>query len=226
MITKLLYLEDACRLSCEADILQVILEESLAKIVLDQTVFYPQGGGQPSDKGLIKNDKVTFEVQAVSNEEGIVFHKGTFIRGDSFTSGERVRLEVNAELRNLHNRNHTAGHLVDYALYNLGFKLISGKAYHFPQGPYVEYLGTLEQDEREQLQPVLEKAVNDLVQLALPVTIMLIDNDPKKRAMVINNYQPILCGGTHVLNTNDIGHITIRKVKNEKGNLRVSYAVI
>ena len=34
------------------------------------------------------------------------------------------------------------------------------------------------------------------------------------------------CGGTHVINTKDIGYITIRKIKNEKGNLRVSYAVI
>ncbi|MCL4361816.1 hypothetical protein M1446_05675 [Candidatus Dependentiae bacterium] len=116
--------------------------------------------------------------------------------------------------------------MIDYALHNLGYKLISSKAYHFPQGPYVEYQGTLEQAEREQLQTKLEKAVNDLVEQALPVKITLIDNDSKKRAMIVNDFQPILCGGTHVLNTKDIGHITIRKIKNEKGNLRVSYAVV
>jgi len=226
MITKLLYLEDMCRLNCDAHVLQIIPEDNFNKIVVEQTVFYPQGGGQPSDKGIISNNNVIFCVESVFNENGTIFHKGIFTQGYHFNIGDVVELEVNAELRNLHNRNHTAGHLVDYALFNLGYNLISHKAYHFPQGPYVEYQGTLEQDEREQLQSKLEIAVNELAQQALSVNIMLVDNDPKKRVMMISSYPPILCGGTHVLNTKDIGHISIRKIKNEKGNLRVSYAVV
>lgn len=99
------------------------------------------------------------------------------------------------------------------------------KAYHFPQGPYVEYATTLEQDMREKLVKELEQAVNALVQQALPVKITLLDTNPERRAMFIDTYQPILCGGTHVVNTGDIGYVTIRKIKNEKGNLRVSYVV-
>ena len=226
MNTKLLYLEDMCKLKSDAHIVHINQEDGLDRIVVDQTVFYPQGGGQPSDKGSIKNDNSVFDVQGVFNEDGTIFHKGTFSQGAPFTVGETVQLEVDPQLRDLHNKNHTAGHLVDYALYNLGYNLISGKAYHFPQGPYVEYQGTLEQHEREALIPKLEKAVNDLIEQALPVHITRIDNDPKKRAMSVDTYQPILCGGTHVLNTKDIGHVTIRKIKNEKGNIRVSYAVI
>lgn len=226
MATKLLYLEDMGTLKSEACIEKIIHDDGINKIIVDQTVFYPQGGGQPSDKGFIKNDHSIFDVQSVSNEDGTVFHKGIFIQGNSFDTGEPVKLEVNAELRNLHNKNHTAGHLIDYALYNLGYTLVSSKAYHFPQGPYVEYHGTLEQNEREQLQAKLEIAVNDLVLQKLPVKITCIDNDPKKRAMIVSDYPSILCGGTHVLNTKDVGHITIRKIKNEKGNLRVSYAVV
>ena len=189
MSTRLLYLENMCQLTCEAHVIKTVHEDGLDKIILDQTVFYPQGGGQPSDKGTIKNSEALFEVQGVSCEDGIAYHKGTFQHG-SFAPGVRVELQVDAKLRTLYNKNHTAGHLIDYALSNLGYSLVSGKAYHFPQGPYVEYQGTLEQAEREALQINLEKAVNDLVQQALPVTITFLDNDPKRRAMIVHNYAP------------------------------------
>lgn len=225
MPTQLLYLQDMCKLNCQAHVVEIIQDADAQKVVLDKTVFYPQGGGQPADKGTIQNQETTFDVQSAFNENGTVYHKGTFQSG-SFTPGTVVEVHVDPQVRALHNKNHTAGHLIDYGLANLGYSLVSGKAYHFPQGPYVEYEGTLEQAEREQLQVSLEKAVNELVQQGLPVIITLLENNPNKRAMLVEGYAPILCGGTHVVNTKDIGYITIRKIKNEKGNLRVSYAVI
>lgn len=224
-MTKLLYLDDMCRLHADARVVDVIQEPESVVLVLDQTVFYPQGGGQPSDKGSIKNDHATFDVQSVSMQDGTVLHKGVFTHGAPFNVRDAVVLNVDPDVRHLHNRNHTAGHLIDYALESLGYAFTPHKAYHFPQGPYVEYCATMEQPEREQLQAALERAVNDLVQQDVPVSINLIDNDPKKRAMSIEGRQPILCGGTHVLSTAAVGHVTIRKIKNEKGNLRVSYAV-
>lgn len=214
-----------CKLNCQAHVVEIIQDVDTQKVVLDQTVFYPQGGGQPADRGTIKNQETTFDVQGAFNENGIVYHKGTFQTG-SFAPGTVVEVQVDPQVRALHNKNHTAGHLIDYALETLGYSLTSVKAYHFPQGPYVEYEETLEQAERERLQISLEKAVNELVHQELPVIITLLKNDPSKRAMLIEGYTPIFCGGTHVLNTKDIGHITIRKIKNEKGHLRVSYAVI
>ncbi|HVW99594.1 MAG TPA: alanine--tRNA ligase-related protein [Candidatus Babeliaceae bacterium] len=225
MKTRLIYLENVCQLDGKAQIIDIISGTDGQKIVLDQTVFYPQGGGQPSDKGTISNDNASFDVQHVILDEGIAYHSGSFKHGH-FSKGEQVELHVDLGLRNLHNKNHTAGHLIDYALTNLGYSLAAGKAYHFPQGPYVEYQRTLEQHEREQLQRNLESEVNRLIQEELPVTITLLDNDPLKRVMLVNSYPPILCGGTHVLNTRDIGQVIIRKIKNEKGNLRVSYAVL
>lgn len=225
MNTKLLYLTDMCTLRCDARITRVIQEGELSAVVIDQTVFYPQGGGQPSDKGTITHDTSTFTVEKVYQENDEVIHAGTFTAGNVFDEGNIVHLRVDPELRNLNSRNHTAGHVIDYAMYNLGYRLPQAKAYHFPQGPYVEYQGTLEQEERDQLVGKLEQEVNRLVAEALPVIITFIDNDPHKRAMIVQGYEPILCGGTHVTNTKDVGHVTIRKIKNEKGSLRVSYAV-
>jgi len=224
MATRLLYLENMCQLQCQAHVLEVIQDGDIYKIVVDQTTFYPQGGGQPADRGVIQNEQAVFAVQGVSLENAIAYHKGIFERG--FLSLQSiVEVIVDPQVRALHNKNHTAGHLIDYALANLGYSFVSGKAYHFPQGPYVEYGGTLEQQQREQLAPALEKAAQEIIDQELPVTISLLGNDPNKRAMQVTGYPPILCGGTHVLNTKEIGHITIRKIKNEKGNLRISYAV-
>lgn len=127
MQTRLLYLEDMCTLTCEAHVIKVVQEGEENKVILDQTVFYPQGGGQPSDKGTIKNAQALFDVQGVSIEDGVVYHKGAFQDG-SFAQDADVTVQVDPALRALHNRNHTVGHLINYALYNLGYSLVSGKA--------------------------------------------------------------------------------------------------
>ncbi len=222
-ITQLLYLQDMAILDCSACILDVLQGEPCV-VILDRTVFYPQGGGQPSDKGIIRSPHASFEVQKVVVENGIALHYGIFTQG-VFSQQEVVDMQVSPAIRNLHNKNHSAGHLIDYALLSLGYSLISGKGYHFPQGPYVQYQGTLEQNEREALLPRLEDTVNVIASRSLPISVSLQENDPERRIMTVQGYAPILCGGTHVINTQDIGHITIRKIKNEKGYLRVSYSV-
>ncbi len=222
--THLHYLHDMGQLSCKAHVVHVTKDDEMYSVVLNETVFYPQGGGQPSDLGTMQSDRALFNVLHVSIEDGVVYHKGTF-KEAPFTKGDKVELNVDASLRALHSRIHTAGHVIDYALSNLGYSLISGKGYHFPQGPYVEYRGTLEQSERDALVPRLEQAANSLVKAELKTSIKFIDNDLKRRSLVIDNFPPFLCGGTHVLTTKDIGHILIRKIKNDKGNIRVSYAI-
>lgn len=224
-MAKLLYLEDMNVLHCHLKIKEIISQDDRSKIIiLDQTVFYPQGGGQPSDKGIIVNEQAKFEVQTVFKHADLIYHEGNYLTG-FFIPGQKVELFVDKELRTLHNKNHTAGHLIDCALYNLKYFFEPIKAYHFPQGPYVEYKGTIEQSEKEILVVLLEQEVNKLIQQSLSITITLINNDSEKRAMIINSYEPIFCGGTHVSNTSEVGHVKIRKIKNEKGNLRVSYAV-
>lgn len=234
MSTLLIYLNDMYKYQTKANILNILepidkfetINQDKYSIILDQTIFYPQAGGQPSDKGFIKSNNGIFQVESVYFKDGIVYHNGIFLKG-SFNNTEQVNLEVDQNLRELHNKNHSAGHLIDYALDNLGYKFEPVKAYHFPAGPYVEYKGILSEVERKNLQEKLESEVNNLVKASLNIKIGLLDNDPNKRIMFIEkeNYTPILCGGTHVKNTSDIKEIKIRKIKNEKGNLRVSYLV-
>jgi Ser-tRNA(Ala) deacylase AlaX len=79
-------------------------------VLVDSTVFYPQGGGQPADTGVISAGGGTrFIVDDVRMKDGVVFHYGRFEdAGDGcnsgFSEGQSVSLEVDAERRNLNSR--------------------------------------------------------------------------------------------------------------------------
>jgi len=85
-------------------------------LILDSTCFYPEGGGQVGDKGIIRRSGVTFEVTDTQmNQFFIVSHRGRFT-GGIFDAGAEVDLEVNESLRDQTRRNHTATHLLHAAL--------------------------------------------------------------------------------------------------------------
>jgi len=209
-------------------------------VILNQTIFYPQGGGQPYDKGLIKNNDNIFVVEEVRFKDDTVYHIGFFQKG-SFEADSPVMLHVDKERRIFNSRNHTAGHLIDIAMRTLGINSIPTKGYHFPKGAYVEYEGTLDAAERDTLQTTLEKAISDLIKQAIPITTAIVDRDKlttiayyvpdyipdnkPSRVMIVQKYPAIPCGGTHVQNTKKVGSVIINKIKNKKGNLRISYSI-
>ena len=78
-MTKLLYVDDMCKLNCKAHIIEVRQDADATALILDQTVFYPQGGGQPADKGIAQNDTTQFQVQGVSKDGEQVLHKGVLV---------------------------------------------------------------------------------------------------------------------------------------------------
>ena len=237
--TKLFYLNHMYDYEAEAILLDIVTADETIALILDQTIFYPQSGGQPSDTGIITQNNAEFDVEKVIFNEGTVQHLGKIKKGN-FTIGSPVNLVINQKLRTLHSAYHTAGHLIDYALANLGYTLRSARAYHFPQEAYVEYEGTLEQNVREELIVMLQAEVNKLITQSLPVFMHEYTKDEflqqsknlpdtsmdwPLRFMVISNYEPIMCGGTHLSNTNEVGKVIIRKIKNASGKLRVSYEI-
>lgn len=241
--THLLYMETTALVLDNTQIVEFCtLDNGKSVIVLDSTIFYPQGGGQPYDQGLIKNNKGgIFEVQEVRFVEGMVHHIG-IVQNGIFEKGMIVQCEVNSERRMLHSLIHSGGHVVDIGLYNLGFKLTPSKGYHFPDGPYIEYCETMDnEDDRHQLKERLQKEVNDLISASYPVHIKLVErtvledmakyipanipvNKPL-RAMIINSFPAIPCGGTHVESTGQFKAVTIESIKNVKGKLRIRYSV-
>lgn len=118
--------------------------DGLFDVITEETIFYPQGGGQPADNGFIENAEGRFVVKDVRlDQTGLVHHYGLFERG-SFTAGQEVELRVDSERRLQNSKLHSAGHLVDCVVSQMKLPLVPGKGYHFPGGSYVEYEGNIE----------------------------------------------------------------------------------
>ena len=239
--TELIYMTDMHQHEAQAKVVDIInWQDGCLAVILDQTIFYPQGGGQPYDIGFIKTSSTNFKVEEVRFKDGIVYHIGSLINGE-LRKGDSVFLSVDEARRAYNSKNHTAGHVIDIAMSNVGMKLTPGRGYHFPEGAYVEYLGPLDEQERERLFPILQKEVDAIIAQKLPVSVQMVSaeqlqemaqfvpdyipKDKPSRVMIIKGYYAIPCGGTHVANVQEIGSLKIEKIKNKKGNVRISYSI-
>ena len=125
-------------------------------------------------------------------------------------------------------RLHSGGHLLDMAVNKLELGWTPGKGYHYPEGPYIEYDGNFEESEKENLRVKIETVANEIINQGIFTTIKFMPdqqvNDKPSRVVMYGDFS-IPCGGTHVANLKDIGHLSIRKISNKKGLIRVAYQV-
>jgi len=238
MSTKLLYLENMHDLTCTAYVDRVEQKDGRSVVYLDQTIFYPQGGGQPYDTGTIETEDTKFNVEEGRFIEGEVLHIGYF-EGRPFIQGEDVHCQIDAERRQLHKRLHSAGHVLDMAVTKLGYDWIPGKGYHFPDGPYVEYAGSLEGLDKDEVISQLNKTMADLIASNPTTEVKFVtleelhklcrhvpDNLPVGkpiRAVMYGDFA-VPCGGTHVAALKDIGRVHIRKIKGGDV-IKISYEI-
>lgn len=235
-MTKLNYFDNAYLFESEAIFVEIKENEKGKAVILDETIFYPQGGGQPADKGeIIFGDKI-FAVNDVRlDETGIVWHFGEFKNGE-FKQGDKVILKIDKDRRILNTKLHFAGHLLDCAVSKMGIEnLKPTKGFHFPDGSYVEYDGIIENS--AEIIPILQKNIDELIAQNLQVERK--DLSPEeaqskgvlapagKSARVINfaGFSICGCGGTHVNNASEIDKIIIRKIKFNQGKTKITYSV-
>jgi len=238
--TKLKYLEDSYLLNDHAAIIDVNKDEKGNDvIILDQTIFYPQGSGQPYDQGIIKNENAEMKINEVRFFEGKVHHIGQMIKG-IFSLEDKVNLIVDETRRSFNRRNHTAGHLIDIAIKTIG-EFTPVKGFHFPEGAYVEYQGVIDESKREEIKAKIQQEVDKIIASNLGVVCQLTSIDelrnlcdfvpewlPKDkpiRIVKIGDYKAHPCGGTHVRLTGEIKKMTIEKISSKKGNTRISYKI-
>lgn len=237
-MTRLRYLEDMERIELETKVTAVERQDGRTVISLEETIFYPQGGGQPFDQGMIVSPRGRFRVEEVRFAEGVVRHTGMFMEG-SIGAGDRVTCLVDAARRMEHSRIHSAGHVVDMAVNALNLAWTPGKGYHFPDGPYVEYAGSLETD-ADQLRSAMMARCNELLHRGIQTRVQFVSADEMRRIckfvpdnlpankparIVFYGDFGVPCGGTHVARLSDIGSMTIRKLKKTRDGIRVSYEV-
>ncbi|KAF3480900.1 threonyl/alanyl tRNA synthetase [Arthroderma uncinatum] len=221
-------------------------------VVTEQTIFHPQGGGQPSDVGVITAPSGTsFTVAAVrmdTVQDGQVLHLGRFSTAsstDNFTPGEIVQQAIDVDKRELYSRLHTAGHVLGSAVRHLLEKEIDGfdelKASHFPDSAACEFKGLIEGKWKAPIQ----KKLDEFLAAGMPVEVEWWDEDdfrtrgleklipdrslvpPGEKFRVVNivGAEVYPCGGTHVDTTDLCGPTTVKKISRSKGTSRVSYTV-
>jgi Ser-tRNA(Ala) deacylase AlaX len=232
-MTKLLYLQDTYLFESTASILKIETDDMWKYIVLDQTIFYPQWWGQPSDSWEISLWENNFHITKCKlSPDGVVHHYGTYSNWELHV-WDSVYLTVDSEVRFLNARNHSAWHLLDVAIHELWYSesLAPTKWYHFSQGAYVEY--EWEFDELpEMFISQIEKKMNELIEQNISISIKyegLWDLEAPQwktpRYVYFEWYTWCGCWGTHVKKSWEIGWVSLRKVKYKKWVLRVSYEV-
>jgi len=242
--TAPLYWQDTYAFEANGKVISVSdAEKNLKCVILDKTIFYPQGGGQPFDTGsIISADGAKFNVQDVRSKASQVLHLGTFEENRQFKEGEEVKLQIDKEKRILHAKLHSGGHLLDVALMNVGqTQLEPGKGHHFPGGSYVEYKGTIPAEQREEVKKKVEFEIERLISAGSDVKVVMVEYDQIKdfcgnvpeylpkgqpaRIVTLVGKMACPCGGTHVKNIKEIGSVKVRKFVVKSGTTRVSYDV-
>ncbi len=230
-MTEELFREDSYLKSCTATVTSV----SANGVVLDKTVFYPTGGGQPGDTGTLRlasGDALSVINTQKGETAGTVVH--VLEDGATLPSvGDTVEAEINWERRHKHMRMHTALHLlcalVDGQI--TGAQVGEAKSridFNISESPDKAKLGENLKAMIEAAHPVTIGSVTDEELDANPDLVRSMSVQPPRgtgRVRTVNvegvDFQP--CGGTHVKCTDEIGAMRIGKIENKgKQNRRIN----
>ena len=204
-------------------------EKTAADIILENTPFYAEKGGQVGDTGTITADGMKFEVKdTVYPTPELIIHRGTIING-TIREGDHVLAEVDEERRKNIQRHHTATHLLQEALTRvLGKHVRQAGSLVTPTFLRFDFnhFAPMTIDQIRQVENIVYEQV--LKNLSVMTTLMSLDEAKKSgaralfdekygnivRVLDISGFSTELCGGTHVKHTGDIGLV---KIINEEG---------
>ncbi len=216
-------------LSCQGQILHLVTldeeknnlsEGEEGYLVVDQTVFYPEGGGQVGDQGYISASGAGAEVTDTFRlPGGAIVHQIKVVQG-RLEKGMQVVLEVDAGRRWDTARNHSATHLLHKALKEvLGVHVQQSGSFVAPEKLRFDF-SHFQGLSLQELQDV-EKLVNEQILNSLPVETVETSYDEalkmgaialfgekyteNVRVVSIGEFSKELCGGTHVNNSSEIG---------------------
>jgi misacylated tRNA(Ala) deacylase len=233
-MTELLYLHDSYLREFDATVTSVDGQT----VTLDQTAFFPSGGGQPSDAGLLRWPGGEARVSDVKKDGASVRHE---IEGAVPSEGQTVHGVLDWDRRFAIMRHHSALHVLVGAVYHLFGALVTGGAI-YPDRARMDFsLEDLNKDRVAAIEAEANRVIgehrrilvrfvtreeferSDLTRLArnlLPPEIREV------RVIEIEGFDAQADGGTHVANTSEIGRLTVTKTENKgKTNRRLEIAL-
>jgi alanyl-tRNA synthetase len=210
-----------------------------AVVILDETPFYAESGGQVGDQGTLSGNGFQFQVQDTQKYGQAIGHIGKLVSG-SLQSGVGVQADVDKARRDRIRLNHSATHLLHEALRQV-------------LGTHVAQKGSLVNDKGlrfdfshfEAMKPEEVRAVEDIVNAQirrnLPIETNIMDleaakakgamalfgekYDDKVRVLSMGDFSTELCGGTHASRTGDIGLFRIEAESGTAAGVRRIEAV-
>ena len=233
-MTELLFRDDAYARECTARVVEI---NDRGGIILDRTVFYATGGGQPGDCGelvLDNGDKCPIATTVYDSGKNIVHvpPEGSALP----RPGGTVTCRLDWDVRHAHMRMHTALHLlcasVPYAVTGGQVGAERGRLdFNAPDGgldklEITQALNQLISGNHD----VSERWISDEEMLANPGLVRTMTVKPpigtgRVRLVAIGECDLQPCGGTHVANTSEIGEVCVTKIENKGGkNRRVRLA--
>ena len=237
------YLLDTYKFVSAAFVISQVEVDQGHKIKLSNTIFHPQGGGQPNDVGELIQGEIMFKIKSaeVDKTDNLVWHIGQYSSGSTFfENNSEVEIRISEEIRRLNARLHSGGHLLDIAVQRLGYPLIPGKGYHFSEGSYVEYIGNIP-DKDAAIQNLNNECAKIISEVCDPVNVMNLNQEEAQKMFTVPSFlagesqirfvkltpedKGCPCGGTHVKHIQEIGRVLITKMQKKGKNLRVSYKV-
>ena len=242
MSTERIYRKDPYVTENEAVITAVREKNGCDVIACDVSVFYPEGGGQPSDSGTVSlGESAVFEIVRASDEDlfGDVWHETNAPAG-TFKAGDKVMLAIDWDRRFRNMQRHCGEHMLSGAMHSLYGGV--NKGFHMGE----EYItididldGRMLTDEELDL---AQSAVNEAVWADLPVSVTWFDDYESSLSLPVRKQVPhdgrvsvvtvgdkgdpfdcIACCGTHPASSAEVGLIAIYKCEPNKGMNRIYF---
>lgn len=190
-------------------------------VVLDQTAFYPEGGGQPADHGRLGEAQVL----DVQRKDGYIYH----YTDKMLSKGSRVHGVIDWERRFDHMQNHSGEHIISGLVHHaFGYDNVG---FHMGETVLIDFNGpmTWEQalDMEKKANEVIWKDEETVVSYPSPEELVKLDYRSKKeltgtvRIVEFPGADRCACCGTHVARTGEIGLVKVLSLMNHRGGVRM-----
>jgi alanyl-tRNA synthetase len=223
--TRRLFDEDPYAREFEASVLSVTPGRNIFEVTLDQTLFFPESGGQPSDIGVIDS----IPVNGVKESDGNIIH----IMEKPIEEGRQIHGRIDWNLRFDHMQQHTGQHILSQTF----IELLNAETIGFHLGRQISTIDlTVARIEDDELAKV-ETRANEIVMMDKMVYIHYKQSDKLDgiqlrkqpdvdgllRIVEIDQFDWSGCCGTHVKSCGEIGLIKILRQEKYKGGIRISF---
>ena len=235
--TVSVYWRDSYLSSHSSQVIKAVPDEKkFWYVVLDETIFHPKGGGQPSDKGFLQGANFRLEVRKAMFSGAVVVHWGKLLDG-SLEPGP-VRVEVDWDWRYLLMRRHSAAHLLDHSLAQVIGRDVETLDSWLGDPCYVAYKGDppsqdqLAQIEKVENETIMRGGIIEAREVAAGAVHQSFSDSPnfdrlpslkQLRLVTIEGCRPIACGGTHLRDISEVRGIKVKGLEKVPEGFRIHF---